>query len=891
MKNFQHFLSLLFFLLSSATFAQIKLVAGCSGSTSQAVLDIGNVRATILHAGDMWWDLIGDAQYEVPKNSGKHSLFAGSLWMGGLDAGGNLRVAAQTYRQTGDDFWAGPIDTTTVDVTPTTCNQFDRFWTVTRQEVLDFIAGNPATADMISYPGNGSGSQAHFLAPFFDNNGDGIYSTSDGDYPQFDYIGSVNAECFNALHGDQAIWYVYNDVGNIHTETGSANPLGIEIHEQAFAFNSLDSDVNNATFYQYKIINRNSTITIDSTYLGAWTDPDLGNSLDDFVGCDVRLGLGFAYNADEDDEGTSGYGLNPPAVGIDFLNGPFADVGDGIDNDRDSCIDCTRINDTTFVSDLIMPERIIMSNFIYYNNDFTPQGNPQSAADFYGYLKSYWIDGTHVTFGGDGYGGGLCTTTIPCNFIFPGTSDPYGWSTGGNLTQQNNPSCWNWSEETAGNFGDDRRFLQSAGPFTLQPGEVQFVTTAAIWARAVNGGRLASVAALKGADDKIQTLSNNCWDINSIIHAIDAGVIAILSPPADTLCDSVITPIIRLENFGTDTLFSVTINYQIDGNPVQSFTWNGALAILGTDDITLPMQILSSGNHTITVYTDSPNSSQDQYTFNDASSISFAVATGIYLPVTEGFEATTFPPASWTFNSTASSFLRRSSSVGGFGNSTASMIAACYFYPNASAYFSSSRLDISNITAPASLTFSLAYAERSDTSQDTLEVYASTDCGNTFTLIYSKTDSALATTSIHSSNFTPLSSEWRTEMVDLSSYIVSNNLHLKFYFHAGNATHRGNNIYVDDINIIGTPVSVNDLYQNSSIKVYPNPVKENFYIQLNTKPRNAWLEIFNIKGQRILLTKFVEQSTSISTKNFAPGIYFVKIIVDHKVFVEKLVIE
>ena len=67
-----------------------KIASGCSSSTSQTNLDINNVRATILGGGDMWWDL-NDAQYEIPKGGFKNSLFAGALWIGGVDDGGQLR--------------------------------------------------------------------------------------------------------------------------------------------------------------------------------------------------------------------------------------------------------------------------------------------------------------------------------------------------------------------------------------------------------------------------------------------------------------------------------------------------------------------------------------------------------------------------------------------------------------------------------------------------------------------------------------------------------------------------------------------------------------------------------------------------------------------------------
>ena len=132
----------------------------------------------------------------------------------------------------------------------------------------------------------------------------------------------------------------------------------MEIQCQAFAYSTTDADINNATFYQYKMIDRNSTIQLDHTYFGQSVDPDLGNYLDDFVGCDVGRGMGYCYNGDDSD---AVYGISPPAVGVDILPGPAADVGDGIDNDRDSCIDCTYIRNANgviidTVPDTVMPE-------------------------------------------------------------------------------------------------------------------------------------------------------------------------------------------------------------------------------------------------------------------------------------------------------------------------------------------------------------------------------------------------------------------------------------------------------------------------------------------------------------------------------------------------------
>ena len=80
----------------------------CSGSSSQIDLNINNVRARILGGGSMWWDL-SNGRYIVPNvapgEKEVSSIFAAGLWIGGYDAANNLKLAAQTYRQNGNDFW------------------------------------------------------------------------------------------------------------------------------------------------------------------------------------------------------------------------------------------------------------------------------------------------------------------------------------------------------------------------------------------------------------------------------------------------------------------------------------------------------------------------------------------------------------------------------------------------------------------------------------------------------------------------------------------------------------------------------------------------------------------------------------------------------------------
>lgn len=505
------------------------LAYNCAPGTSQTLLDINNVKTTILNGGDMWWNL-SDGKYEIPKGSGKHSLFAGALWIGGYDESGNLKVAAQTYRQTGNDFWPGPLDNARLDASENNnsnygttdasiCAEYDKHYVILRSDVEEFVAymqsDDPSgeypdytiPQSILNYPANritddlsdayqGAdevvGSNPYYaletLAPYRDVNNDGQYDPFAGDYPEYNIDGALNCKDDEMLFGDQTLWWVYNDNGNAHTESGSTTSIGLEIQAQAFSFATND-EINNMTFYNYKLINR-SHKTLNDTYFGVWVDPDLGEYNDDYVGCDVARGLGYCYNGDEEDEGAAGYGANPPAIGVDFFRGPLADP---VYDNNDSLLN--------------QGEQLMMTKFMYYDNDFTDHGNPSTAEHFYNYLLGKWKDGQPMTYGDQGY-----TAANPlCNYMFPGDTDP---------AFEGNP----WTEQIAGNDAADRRFVQSAGAFTLEPGAVNTITTGVVWARASEGGAWASVEKMRIADDKAQTLFDVCFEVLNGPDAPDLSI-------------------------------------------------------------------------------------------------------------------------------------------------------------------------------------------------------------------------------------------------------------------------------------------------------------------------------------------------------------------------------
>jgi len=533
--------------------------AGCAPSTTVSDLWVNNVRCLIETGGNMWQDRASSAgaAYEVPATadfSGAKALFAGSLWMGGLSPDNQLKIAAVRFRQDGNDFWPGPLTNTgDASTTPEECLEWDRTWRAGRQDAIEQQAyfeclQTPGCDAATAFPdyvvpsyffdwpaiGDVGAGQDQYIAPFVDFDQDGDYDPSQGDMPDYG-LNEGNLDCKNkvrespvTLFGDSTIWWVFNDKGNTHGET-NGQPIGMEVRAQAFAFATND-EVNNMTFYNYVLINQ-GTQTLTETYFGQYVDPDLGYSDDDFVGCDVQRGLGYVYNGDNNDETTSngpGYGTQPPACGIDFFEGPFVDY-DGVDNPLTlDYADAIANNGIPYKGigigygdGKVDNERYGMRVFMYYTNGAADAvSDPAAVAiDHYNYLKAIWKDGSHLLYGGNGH----FPTDDPdqdleCLYMCPGDSDPIGWGTGG-VPQ------YPWTEESSGNSPDDRRFIESAGPFTLEPGAYNNITVGVVWARASGGGPFASVERVRTADDKAQSLFDNCF---KILNGPDAPTLSVI---------------------------------------------------------------------------------------------------------------------------------------------------------------------------------------------------------------------------------------------------------------------------------------------------------------------------------------------------------------------------
>lgn len=415
-----------------------------STPTAQIDLAVNGVRARLTTGGDLWWDG-QSARYEVtadadsPNVNPVSAIYAGGLWIGGVDPGGGLKVAAQEYGRGGGlfDYFPGPLTEDGLAVGE--CEAWDKFFVITREEINEYLANfDPADPDAYQLPNNiagwpGTGNPLfegvhsfalppapHPLAPFWDEDQDGVYDPRKGDYPLF---------C-----GDEAIWCVFNDAGNVHRNSGTPAQVQAEVQLMAYAYADDDVDLHRTTFYDYKIYNR-SLENIMDFYAGNWIDSDLGCFTDDLIGSDPEHNLFYIYNQNGVDrdpciQGLPSYGTTAPVNIFQVVN--------------------TNLDDEPGTEDPLLNSVI---NIYNAGIGSPPPGitDPSSAQQYYNFLTGRWRDGLPITRGGIGYDSAGDIT----RFVFDGGPLPDG----------------TWRHCADNQAANDIRQVYSTGPYNLSPGQ------------------------------------------------------------------------------------------------------------------------------------------------------------------------------------------------------------------------------------------------------------------------------------------------------------------------------------------------------------------------------------------------------------------------------------
>lgn len=264
----------------------------------------------------------------------------------------------------------------------------------------------------------------------------------------------------------------------------------------------------------------------------------------------------------------------------------------------------------------------------------------------------------------------------------------------------------------------------------------------------------------------------------------------------------------------------------------------------------------------------------DGSSLSDTGSLSITItAYATNTNLAEGFQ-TTFPPNGWWIhNPEGDAQWSMATNAGGYGQSTQSAVFNNYDFD------SQGHSDDLRIRCDMTqqnthwLVFDRAYAPYGGQYSDSLEVLVSTDCGATFTSLYFKGPSLLATAPTNTSaTFVPAANEWATDSIDLSNWQNSTDLLIAFRNHG----YWGQALYVDNINLAGPNGIVNPVSPEGFAQLNPNPVVAGQSLQLSSSSTEIFtVEIFDAEGKLILREQ--HRNGDLIPANLKTGTYFYRL--------------
>jgi hypothetical protein len=297
----------------------------------------------------------------------------------------------------------------------------------------------------------------------------------------------------------------------------------------------------------------------------------------------------------------------------------------------------------------------------------------------------------------------------------------------------------------------------------------------------------------------------------------DLGIRTVVAPLSGE-CSTPVLPTIEIRNYGSNNISSVRIQLSRNGSVVETkdFTFAPALAPLQTTTVSFSSLVFPVGSSLVTFDVLQTNGTTDGQSNNNHGEQVVEVPYSIVLPFLEQFNTV---PSTWKIENPDQKVTWALATTPTNGANKAMAMDFFDYEDNLGEIDALITPTFTLVNAPAALLrFDVAYA-RFQSSNDGLKVVVLTNCSADITqgtVVYNKSGATLATTTSTGAAFVPNADQWRTEQIDLSSYVGQQNLQIAFV----GVNDWGNNLYIDNVSLSTTP-----LHDATLVRVVsPSPV-------------------------------------------------------------------
>ncbi len=349
---------------------------------------------------------------------------------------------------------------------------------------------------------------------------------------------------------------------------------------------------------------------------------------------------------------------------------------------------------------------------------------------------------------------------------------------------------------------------------------------------------------------------------------------------------------VTLRNTGVNTLTSATIYYRVGNGAWQSHNWTGSLAANGSTNVSLPGISMTPGHHILIDSVALPNNQPD---INPANNISYTQvwvqnSSPNNLPFGTSFENNGNLPQNYILYDVDGDLrnwdLRSSSSLGQSGST--------YYIRHNNYTFEEGESNIAILPTPAmpsgqkALDFWVSHARFSSAYSDTLSVVYSTNCGQTWTTLWTANSAQLETAPATTSSFIPAANLWAKKSIDVTS--VPPNAMIGFKASSG----YGNNLYIDAIELRTGPVGIEEVVESGYFQLYPNPAKDQAFLQFTLSKKTEFdVQVIDATGRIVLSTPNTIMSAGmhkleLGTSGLPAGLYHVRINTGSGSHIERL---